>query len=172
MKFFNASRSPYLANVPKIDISNDVTAPSSAQTPESGTADRKPSSSEGAAPAEADAPVEAEVSEAEPTATKGEHFKAGRVKGTSLTPPSLDTDRDPYKWSLPSDDEVRRIVVQDKEDGSSGDMSLSSKELFSRLDQRYGRKGGWRYKVEEIVDRKCKVVDNADKNFEWLKWDH
>jgi hypothetical protein len=26
--------------------------------------------------------------------------------------------------------------------------------------------------VLEVVQRKCNVVDNADGNFQWLKWKH
>lgn len=135
-KFFDASMSPYLANVPTIDISADVTAPSFAQTP-AGGADRLPSG----------------------TAEKG---------STSSLPAE---DRDPYEWALPSEAEVQKVVIGERRT-DSGSMSITSKELYAKLEERYSRKSGWRQKVEDIVARKCEVVDNDDKNFVWLKWKH
>lgn len=72
-------------------------------------------------------------------------------------------------FALPTEAEVRDIVTGATP--SSGGTGLQLEELFNKLEERYAGKEGWLEKVRDVVERKCKIVDNGgDGNFVWLQW--
>ncbi len=43
-------------------------------------------------------------------------------------------------------------------------------EVVEKVLEHHNGKMGIREKVLEIIERKCKIVDNADGNFVWVSW--
>jgi 3-hydroxyisobutyryl-CoA hydrolase len=77
---------------------------------------------------------------------------------------------DPAKYALPTELEIGAVVRGSGT--SSGGTGLTLEELLSHFGQRRPGKHGIREKVLEVVQRKCDLVDNGDKNYRWLKWKH
>ncbi|KAF5373676.1 hypothetical protein D9758_000876 [Tetrapyrgos nigripes] len=79
-------------------------------------------------------------------------------------------NNDPSKYALPTQQSIHDMVTGAHK--SSGGTGLMLDELVSNFENMYGNKIGVREKVLEVADRKCKVVDNADGNNVWLKWNY
>lgn len=84
---------------------------------------------------------------------------APRLKPTGKT----DADIDLSFWALPRESNVRAAIMGDAKD--SGDYALSLAQLVKKFERRKDSKRGVRAKVEEIVQRCCKVQEGG-----WLKW--
>lgn len=78
------------------------------------------------------------------------------------------TPRDPMRYALPTEEEIRAVVAGSATSGGSTSVTLP--ELVARFQERTNGKYGVKEKVEEVVARQCQVVDNNDGNFVWLKW--
>ncbi|THV07797.1 3-hydroxyisobutyryl-coenzyme A hydrolase isoform 1 [Dendrothele bispora CBS 962.96] len=74
----------------------------------------------------------------------------------------------PSRFALPTEIEIKDMVIGQHQ--ASGDTGLTLEELVSNLENLYDHKIGVREKVMDVAARKCKVVDNADGNQVWLKW--
>ena len=79
-------------------------------------------------------------------------------------------DKNPMRYCLPTEKEIGSMVRGSHP--SSGKSGLTLPELISKFDNLRKGKHGVREKVLEVVQRKCDTVDNADGNFQWLKWKH
>ena len=92
----------------------------------------------------------------------------------SLELPSRLTDVQelkPYKYALPTEREIG-LEVRGAEPSTSAGTGLKLDELVSLFVNRRPGKHGVREKVLDVVQRRCDIVDNADKNYQWLKWKH
>ncbi|TFL07281.1 3-hydroxyisobutyryl-CoA hydrolase [Pterulicium gracile] len=78
------------------------------------------------------------------------------------------TPRNPMRYALPTEEEIRAVVAGSATSGGSTSVTLP--ELVARFQERTNGKYGVKEKVEEVVARQCQVVDNNDGNFVWLKW--
>jgi 3-hydroxyisobutyryl-CoA hydrolase len=79
-------------------------------------------------------------------------------------------DRNPMRYCLPTEKEIGSMVRGSHP--ASGKSGLTLPELMSKFEDLRKGKHGVREKVLEVVQRKCDIVDNADGNFQWLKWKH
>ncbi|KAG9099351.1 hypothetical protein FS749_001411 [Ceratobasidium sp. UAMH 11750] len=68
------------------------------------------------------------------------------------------------RYALPSEGVVQ-AAIQGSLPGS-GSFALTPAELVASFEGKYGQKIGMRQKLEEIIDRRCKVVDG------YLEWRH
>jgi 3-hydroxyisobutyryl-CoA hydrolase len=88
----------------------------------------------------------------------------------SVSEPSAGGPRDPGRYALPSEHAIGTAVT-----GSgvgSGGTGLTLEELAVHFERGRPGKHGIREKVIEVVERRCEVTDNADKNYRWLRWRH
>lgn len=75
-----------------------------------------------------------------------------------------------FRYALPTEEEIGAAVIGSH--ANSGDMGKTAEEIVSLFERLRPGKIGVRQKVEEVLARKCTLVDNADGNFVWLKWIH
>jgi len=80
------------------------------------------------------------------------------------------TATDPRRYSLPTEQDISEAVLGSHK--TSGKTGITLPELIIKFEKLRLGKHGVREKVEEIVERKCDLVDNADGNYQWLKWKH
>ncbi|KAG9015278.1 hypothetical protein FRB93_012977 [Tulasnella sp. JGI-2019a] len=83
--------------------------------------------------------------------------------------PGVVTETDPLRFSLPSEEEIGRLVRG--EHPSSSDTSLDLPELLERSRELYG-KAGVEAKVKDVVARRCEVVAKTDNQEQYLRWKH
>jgi len=83
--------------------------------------------------------------------------------------PAVATPRH-LKFALPTEEEIGKVVRG--EATASGDLGMTAEEVILHFESTRSGKIGVREKVEEVIQRKCTLVDNADGNFIWLKWIH
>ncbi|KAK7467509.1 3-hydroxyisobutyryl-CoA hydrolase [Stygiomarasmius scandens] len=76
----------------------------------------------------------------------------------------------PSRFALPTELDIKDMVIGEHQ--ASGDTGLTLDELVSNFENLYDHKTGVREKVMDTVARKCQVVDNADGNKVWLKWNY
>jgi len=76
----------------------------------------------------------------------------------------------PSRFALPTELDIKDMVIGKHQ--ASGDTGLTLDELVSNFENLYDHKTGVREKVMDTVARKCQVVDNADGNKVWLKWNY
>lgn len=74
------------------------------------------------------------------------------------------------RYALPTEEEIGSMVRGSHPSG--GHTGIRLDELVSRFKELRAGKMGVAEKVTEVASRKCKVVDNKDGNFVWLKWTH
>lgn len=74
------------------------------------------------------------------------------------------------KYALPTEDEIGE-AVRGSHANASG-MGATAEEIVQLFERLRPGKNGVREKVEEVLRRKCTLVDNADGNFVWVKWIH
>ena len=79
-------------------------------------------------------------------------------------------DRNPMRFSLPTEKEIGSVVRGNHQSSSKGGIKME--ELISRFEDLRPGKHGVKEKVMEVAQRKCDIVDNSDGNFQWLKWRH
>jgi 3-hydroxyisobutyryl-CoA hydrolase len=79
-------------------------------------------------------------------------------------------DRNPMRYALPTEKEIGTMVRGSHQ--ASGRAGLNLTELISKFEDLRRGKYGVKEKILEVAARKCDVVDNADGNFQWLKWKH
>jgi len=79
-------------------------------------------------------------------------------------------DRNPMRYTLPTEKEISNMVRGSHV--SSGKAGIKMEELVSKFEDLRHGKHGVKEKVIEVAQRKCEIVDNADGNFQWLKWKH
>jgi 3-hydroxyisobutyryl-CoA hydrolase len=84
--------------------------------------------------------------------------------------PAPAKDRNPTRYTLPTEKEIGAMVRGSHQ--ASGKAGLKMDELISKFEDFRKGKHGVREKIMEVIQRKCDVVDNADGNFQWLKWRH
>ncbi|EAU88738.2 3-hydroxyisobutyryl-Coenzyme A hydrolase isoform 1 [Coprinopsis cinerea okayama7 len=72
------------------------------------------------------------------------------------------------KYALPTEAEIG-AVVKGSHPGA-GDMGWTAEEVQTFFSKQYPGKHGVREKVEEVLQRRCTIIDNVDGNFVWLKW--
>lgn len=80
------------------------------------------------------------------------------------------TIANPWKYALPSEDEIRSLVLGSHVSG--GGLAFTLEELLARFAEMRPGKMGVKEKVLEVVQRKCELTDNNDGNRVWLKWKH
>ncbi|KAG8757135.1 hypothetical protein FRC12_010383 [Ceratobasidium sp. 428] len=85
---------------------------------------------------------------------------APRLKLNRSSPPEDKFTR----YALPNEGVVQ-AAIQGSLPGS-GSFALTPAELIASFERKYGQKIGLRQKIEEIIDRRCKVVDG------YLEWNH
>ncbi|KAG8863149.1 hypothetical protein FRB96_009331 [Tulasnella sp. 330] len=83
------------------------------------------------------------------------------------TSAAVATETDPLRFSLPSEEEIGRLVRGDHP--SSSDTSLDLPELLERTRDLY-RKAGVEEKVKDVVARRCEVVAKTEGQQEYLRW--
>lgn len=79
-------------------------------------------------------------------------------------------ERSISKYALPTEKEIGAVVLGQHPSG--GDMGLQVSELLTRFAELRPGKIGVKEKVLEVVERRCELVDNGDRNRVWLKWKH
>jgi len=72
------------------------------------------------------------------------------------------------RYALPTEAEIGAVVRG--EHAGAGDLGLTKKDVLAHFKKTYPDKVGVQDKVEEVIQRKCSIIDNADGNFVWLKW--
>ena len=72
------------------------------------------------------------------------------------------------RYALPTEAEIGAVVRGSH--ANAGDMGFTVEDVQSFFEKAYPGKHGVREKVNEVLQRKCKIIDNADGNFVWLKW--
>ena len=103
-------------------------------------------------------------------------FFPSKAKGKEDKCPYLDfrelqaSSSDPYRFALPSEQEIEEVVTGTGEE--SGHMGIKFDDLMEMFEYEYPGKMGLKERLEEVVARKCEVVDNGDGNFVWLQWIH
>ncbi|KAJ3506295.1 hypothetical protein NMY22_g17299 [Coprinellus aureogranulatus] len=75
-----------------------------------------------------------------------------------------------FEYALPTEEEIGRAVMGSH--ANAGDMGATAEEIVALFERLRHGKLGVREKVEEVLQRKCTLIDNADGNFVWLKWIH
>lgn len=83
---------------------------------------------------------------------------------------SMAKERDPMRYALPTEKEIGTMVRGSHH--ASGRAGLKMVELISKFEDLRQGKHGVKEKILEVAQRKCEIVDNADGNFQWLKWKH
>lgn len=76
----------------------------------------------------------------------------------------------PMRYALPSEDEIGAVIRGSHNSG--GEMGTRAEDVLARFAELRPGKLGVKEKVVEVIQRRCKVTDNADGNFVWLKWIH
>ena len=79
-------------------------------------------------------------------------------------------ESNPMRYALPTEAQIGELVMGSH--STSGHTSITLEELISKLETLRNGKMGIREKVTEVVNRKCKIVDNKDGNYQWLSWKH
>ncbi len=75
-----------------------------------------------------------------------------------------------HEYGLPSEDEIEDVIRGLAPNSPS--LSMTRTEVITFFtDQNKERYDDVKDKVEEVVDRRCRIVDNSDGNFEWVAWD-
>ncbi|KAJ3997285.1 3-hydroxyisobutyryl-coenzyme A hydrolase [Lentinula boryana] len=78
--------------------------------------------------------------------------------------------RDYTEYALPTETAIRDMVTGEHPNG--GDTGITLDELVSSFESITDSKMGVREKVQEVAARRCGLIDNADGNLVWLKWNH
>ncbi|KAK0211170.1 3-hydroxyisobutyryl-CoA hydrolase [Desarmillaria ectypa] len=73
-----------------------------------------------------------------------------------------------HKYGLPTEKEIEAIIRGNDIDSPGTGYTID--EVVEKVLGHHNGKMGIREKVLEIVERKCKIVDNADGNFVWVSW--
>ncbi|KAG7448221.1 3-hydroxyisobutyryl-coenzyme A hydrolase isoform 1 [Guyanagaster necrorhizus] len=73
-----------------------------------------------------------------------------------------------HRYSLPTEKEIEDIIRGNDIDSPGTGYTID--EVVEKVFEHHDGKVGIREKVLEIVERKCKIVDNADGNFVWVSW--
>lgn len=76
----------------------------------------------------------------------------------------------PMRYALPSENEIGAVIRGSHSSG--GEMGTRAEDVLARFAELRPGKLGVKEKVLEVIQRRCKVTDNADGNFVWLKWIH
>lgn len=93
-----------------------------------------------------------------------------KVPKTSFTEPeSLSFPTDPMKFSLPSEEEIGRLVRG--EHPSSASTAFSLEELLQKAQELWGKQGA-EAKVKDIVSRRCEVVPKSGMQEAHVRWIH
>jgi 3-hydroxyisobutyryl-CoA hydrolase len=93
------------------------------------------------------------------------------VPSLSIPGPFLEVQgQAPSRYALPTEKDIG-VVVRGSASTSAG-TGLTLDELVSQFDRKHNGKHGVKEKVLEVVQRGCDFVDNADENYQWLKWRH
>ena len=79
-------------------------------------------------------------------------------------------EKNPMRYTLPTEKEIGTMVLGSHH--ASGKAGLKLEELVSKFEHLRRGKHGVKEKILEVAQRKCEIVDNADGNFQWLKWKH
>lgn len=74
------------------------------------------------------------------------------------------------QFALPTEREIMEAVTGSH--ANAGDMGVTAEEIVALFERLRPGKHGVREKVQEVLARKCTLIDNADGNFVWLKWIH
>ena len=75
-----------------------------------------------------------------------------------------------FDYALPTEEEIGSAVMGSH--ANAGDMGATAEEIIALFEGLRPGKQGVREKVQEVLQRRCTLVDNADGNFVWLKWIH
>ena len=84
-------------------------------------------------------------------------------------PEGFDTPKNPMRYALPSEDDIRLHVTQDTPDG--GGLAVTRDQVLQHFDQKTDGKGGVGDKVSEVLDRMCEEEVGEDGKG-WLTWKH
>ncbi|KAF9024352.1 ClpP/crotonase [Hymenopellis radicata] len=75
-----------------------------------------------------------------------------------------------HEYGLPSEDEIEDVIRGLAPNSPS--LSMTRTEVITFFtDHHKDRYEDVKDKVEEVVDRRCRIVDNSDGNYEWVAWD-
>nr|GAT43818.1 3-hydroxyisobutyryl-CoA hydrolase [Mycena chlorophos] len=80
------------------------------------------------------------------------------------------SERKQMRFTLPSEDDIRDVITG--ADPDAGDMGYSLDDLLEYFHDKRAGKIGVAEKILEVVRRRTTLVDNADGNFVWLRWDN
>lgn len=75
-----------------------------------------------------------------------------------------------FEYALPTEEEIGAAVKGSH--ANAGDMGATTEEIVALFERLRQGKLGVREKVQEVLQRRCTLIDNADGNFVWLKWIH
>ena len=85
-------------------------------------------------------------------------------------PVGLEPPKNPMRYSLPTEGDVQRYVIQDTP--SSGGLAVTKDQVINHFEGKTHGKGGVREKVADILDRKSELEKGADAQNTWVRWRH
>lgn len=74
----------------------------------------------------------------------------------------------PMRWALPTEEEIGKMVTGSHP--SSGSTQITSAELVKKFEDLRNHKNGVREKVLEVVQRRCKEVEDKTSGMKYLAW--
>ncbi|KAG9017923.1 hypothetical protein FRB90_000152 [Tulasnella sp. 427] len=96
-------------------------------------------------------------------------FKQKVPEASFTSPESLSFPTDPMKFSLPSEEEIGRLVRGEHPSSSSTAFSLP--ELLQKTQELWGKQGV-EVKVNDVVSRRCEVVPKSGMEEAHVRWIH
>jgi 3-hydroxyisobutyryl-CoA hydrolase len=88
----------------------------------------------------------------------------------SEVPEHFKEPRNPMRFSLPTQEDVRHYVMQDTPTG--GGLAVTRDQVIKHFEEETHGKGGVREKVSEILDRKTQPEKGASEQNQWIRWKH
>ncbi|KAK0441016.1 3-hydroxyisobutyryl-CoA hydrolase [Armillaria borealis] len=154
-RFFSAE-SAFLTQAPKLYLPENDPVPKEGSTKET-----EDSTNKAGAPSQ-ESTGSVENSGKRDAALDGQDRDIGPPRDFSAKP-------HPYhKFGLPTEKEIEAIVRGNDIDSPGTGYTVD--EVVEKVLEHHNGKMGIREKVLEIIERKCKIVDNADGNFVWVSW--